>query len=99
MSSRKTVLVTAGALLAGATVASASTSHHGWPKIDGDLKIHKADQSDGLPATKLDKHNELLGGHGDDTLRAGHIGDVLWGDYKPSVQATTQVRRIDRRRG
>jgi Ca2+-binding RTX toxin-like protein len=35
-------------------------------------------------------HNELLGGHGNDTLYAGPFGDVLWGDYKPSGQPTTQ---------
>src|SRR3954452_5044553 len=28
-------------------------------------------------------HNELLGGHGGDTIHAGPWGDVLWGDYKP----------------
>jgi Ca2+-binding RTX toxin-like protein len=36
------------------------------------------------------RHNELLGGHGDDLVRAGDEGDVLWGDYKPSGQPTTQ---------
>jgi hypothetical protein len=36
-------------------------------------------------------HNELLGGHGDDTIHAGPAGDVIWGDYKPSGQPTTQV--------
>ncbi len=35
-------------------------------------------------------HNELLGGHGNDTLWAGPYGDVLWGDYKPSGQPTSQ---------
>jgi Ca2+-binding RTX toxin-like protein len=35
-------------------------------------------------------HNELLGGHGSDTIHAGPIGDVLWGDYKPSGQSTAQ---------
>jgi Ca2+-binding RTX toxin-like protein len=39
-------------------------------------------------------HNELLGGHGDDTIFAGPWGDVLWGDYKPSGQPTTQRDRI-----
>jgi hypothetical protein len=39
-------------------------------------------------------HNELLGGHGDDVIYAGPQGDVLWGDYKPSGQPTTQVDRI-----
>jgi hypothetical protein len=35
-------------------------------------------------------HNELLGGHGNDTIHAGPNGDVLWGDYKPSGQPTGQ---------
>jgi Ca2+-binding RTX toxin-like protein len=35
-------------------------------------------------------HNELLGGHGDDSIYAGPVGDVLWGDYKPSGQSTAQ---------
>jgi hypothetical protein len=36
------------------------------------------------------RHNELLGGHGNDAIYAGPAGDVLWGDYKPSGQPTTQ---------
>jgi Ca2+-binding RTX toxin-like protein len=28
-------------------------------------------------------HNELLGGHGNDTIFAGPEGDVLWADFKP----------------
>jgi RTX calcium-binding nonapeptide repeat (4 copies) len=35
-------------------------------------------------------HNELLGGHGSDTIHAGPWGDVIWGDYKPSGQSTRQ---------
>jgi len=35
-------------------------------------------------------HHELLGGHGSDTVHAGPWGDVIWGDYKPSDQPTTQ---------
>src|SRR4051794_1080326 len=90
-------IMLAGALavaFATAAVAVANTSHAGWPVIDGDLKMHKQDQSGTLHATKRDKHNELLGGHGNDTLEAGKIGDVLWGDYKPSGQPTSQVDRI-----
>ena len=41
------------------------------------------------------KHNELLGGHGSDTLNAGRVGDVLWGDHNPSGQPTTQVDHIN----
>ena len=39
-------------------------------------------------------HNELLGGHGDDTIHAGPAGDVIWGDYKPSGQPRAQVDRL-----
>ncbi len=40
-------------------------------------------------------HNELLGGNGSDTIYAGRpAGDVLWGDYKPGTQSTSQVDRL-----
>ena len=39
-------------------------------------------------------HNELLGGHGSDTIHADPWGDVIWGDYKPSGQPTRQHDRI-----
>lgn len=35
-------------------------------------------------------HNKLLGGHGSDKIHAGPWGDVIWGDYKPSGQPTSQ---------
>jgi hypothetical protein len=40
-------------------------------------------------------HNELLGGHGNDTVYAGTHGDVIWGDYKPSGQPSSQVDRLN----
>jgi hypothetical protein len=36
------------------------------------------------------RHHELLGGHGNDQIFAGPNGDVIWGDYKPSGQPTSQ---------
>ena len=39
-------------------------------------------------------HNELLGGHGSDTIHAGPWGDVIWGDYKPSGQPASQRDRL-----
>jgi Ca2+-binding RTX toxin-like protein len=48
----------------------------------------------GVVVTSRSAHNELLGGHGNDTLYAGPRGDVLWADYKPSGQPTTQVDRV-----
>jgi Ca2+-binding RTX toxin-like protein len=40
-------------------------------------------------------HNELLGGHGNDTIFAGTHGDVIWGDYKPSGQPGSQLDRLN----
>lgn len=80
-------------VLATAAVAPAGTSHEGWPKIDGELKMHKQDQ-DG-PIAGTDKSDELLGGHGDDVIDGGAAADVLWGDYKPSGQPTSQWDHLD----
>jgi Ca2+-binding RTX toxin-like protein len=92
---RRPIIVAAttlAALLAGAAVAPANTSHEGWPEIDGVLKMHKQDQSSAIRGT--DKSDELLGGHGNDTLYGRGAADVLWGDYKPSGQPTTQFDHI-----
>jgi hypothetical protein len=147
-------------VLWGPAVASANTSHAGWPHIDGMLLMNKLDQPrpldgrpgrdpfggtdpsyscdglhlstdcirgsggepfvsllDGFAADLCDEaglqdvcdevddtntpgannlvpddigHNELLGGHGSDTITAGPRGDVIWGDYKPSGQPASQ---------
>jgi Ca2+-binding RTX toxin-like protein len=125
---RVVVLAAACVTLLLSAVASANTSHAGWPEIDGMLLMNKADSSRPLDArpgndpfggqdfryscdgvhlrgachrrlvwggtgfvvTSLPGHNELLGGHGNDTIYAGPWGDVLWGDYKPSGQPATQ---------
>jgi Ca2+-binding RTX toxin-like protein len=44
----------------------------------------------GFVVTNRSGHNELLGGHGSDTVYAGPWGDVLWADYKPSGQPAAQ---------
>jgi hypothetical protein len=78
-------LCTAG----NAANAAKKASHKEWPKIDGKLIIHKHDEETPLRGVRT-KHNELLGGHGNDTITAGDAGDVMWGDYKPSGQPATQ---------
>ncbi|MEA2151062.1 MAG: hypothetical protein QOD69_2892 [Solirubrobacteraceae bacterium] len=92
-SRRRTVAAVAAGLLltTGAAVAPAQkkASHKDWPKIDGKTDIHQADESTPMFGLR-GKHNELLGGHGNDTITAGDIGDVIWGDYKPSAQPATQ---------
>ncbi len=126
---RRLLMITlAACLLLPMGVATANTSHDGWPRITGVLLMNKTDASRPLdarpghdpfagtdPAYSCDAvhkrgkcqrrfvragggvvmtsragHNELLGGHGSDTIYAGPWGDVLWGDYKPSGQNSTQ---------
>jgi Ca2+-binding RTX toxin-like protein len=94
---KRTLMLLASAALALsllATAAVASTSHKGWPHINGQLIMHKNDQSGVIRPKDASKHNELLGGNGSDTIYAGQVGDVLWGDYKPGGQPTTQVDTI-----
>lgn len=86
-----TLAVAVAVAVAGTAIAK--TSHEGWPTINGDLKMHKSDQSGSLRG-QAGKHNELLGGHGNDKIYAGNVGDVLWGDYKPGGQPTSQIDRI-----
>ena len=48
----------------------------------------------GVVVTSRAGHNELLGGHGNDVIYAGPWGDVLWADYKPSGQPSSQVDQV-----
>jgi hypothetical protein len=79
--------------LIGAGDAAGDASHAGWPKIDGKQIINKQSLNETMRGDR-DLHNELLGGNGDDTIYGGQVGDVIWGDYEPSGQPTTQVDRI-----
>jgi Ca2+-binding RTX toxin-like protein len=83
-------------LIAGLLVplgaAWANTSHAGWPPIQH-LYINKTSANATVHGI-ADLHNELLGGNGNDTLYAGDVGDVLWGDYMPGTQSTTQVDKM-----
>jgi hypothetical protein len=79
------------ACLVGAAGASGQsggkTSHMYWPKIDGQLeKAHDGD----VKYVGTSRSDELLGHHGSDDLRGGDASDVLWGDWDPAGQPTTQ---------
>ena len=53
------------------------------------------DGSDALVMADDSVHNELLGGHGSDTIFAGPLGDVIWGDYKEVGNTTEQDDRLN----
>lgn len=89
---RRTPIAVLAICLLGAGAAHAQTSHEGWPKIDGVLKINKDDGNDTVHGTA--KSDELLGGHDSDTLYGHDRADVLWGDYKPSGQGTAQFDHL-----
>ena len=75
-----------------ATPALANTSHAGWPSplVRQQNKLNLDETITGRPGV----HNELLGGAGNDTIVAANDGDVLWGDYNPDNNPTTQVDRL-----
>jgi hypothetical protein len=79
-------------MIAWTAAAIGKASHEGWPKIQV-LKMNSRDQSRPLVGHPS-KHNELLGGHGSDTIQGGNVGDVIWGDFKPCCQPETQVDRL-----
>ena len=89
---RRTPIAVLAACLLAPAAAPAQTSHEGWPKIDGVLKINKVDANGTMLGTS--KSDELLGGHGSDTLYGRNRADVLWGDYKPSGQGTAQLDHL-----
>ncbi|HEX8206796.1 MAG TPA: calcium-binding protein [Solirubrobacteraceae bacterium] len=45
--------------------------------------LERCEDGSGLCVKDMNVHNELLGGHGNDTIFGGAHGDVLWADFKP----------------
>jgi len=76
----------AAALAAGAALAMAS--HEGWPKTTHH-QGHPNNESGTMRGLE-GVHNMLLGGNGNDTIYAGDLGDVIWGDSHPSGQPESQ---------
>jgi Ca2+-binding RTX toxin-like protein len=71
-----------------ASTAAGKASHKGWPRIDGQLEMHSYDGDGHMFGTA--RSDELLGGHGNDTILGRGASDVIWGDYKPCCQPTRQ---------
>ncbi len=62
--------------------------HDGWPAVTGIL--WKVSDSRGHSKTGAEANDELLGHHGSDTLDGGAGKDILWGDWDPVANNTSQ---------
>jgi hypothetical protein len=69
-------------------------SHRGWPRVTGILWIVRVGTK-GQVDNGTWLNDELLGSHGNDTVRGGPGRDILWGDYLPNGNNTWQHDRID----
>ena len=68
-------------------------SHEHWPRIE----IENVQRADKVGSTTLvggPRSDQLMGHHTSDTLRGKGASDVLWGDFDPNGQPTSQVDRI-----
>ena len=54
----------------------------------------RCDVGHGWCVSPTPANNELLGGHGNDTIHGGPWQDVIWGNYKPDGQPPTQFDRL-----
>lgn len=45
--------------------------------------LERCEGRKGLCVKDVHVHNELLGGHGNDTIHGGPMGDLLWADFRP----------------
>ena len=74
--------------------AAASTSEAGWPAKEC-LKMDKGRAGRSHTLVGLNGvHNWLLGGYGNDTIIGGNHGDVIWADYHPSGEPSSQTAVI-----
>ncbi len=58
-------------------------------------RFYRCDVGHGRCVRPDPANNELLGGHGDDTIHGGPWQDVIWGDYKPAPQPLDQFDRLN----
>ncbi|HEX5852787.1 MAG TPA: hypothetical protein VFY36_06825 [Solirubrobacteraceae bacterium] len=84
----------AALLLALAAPALANTSHAGWPPIEHLVMDKGPAGRHNVLVGLAHRHNELLGGYGDDTIYGGDAGDVIWGDYHPTGRPAHQTAVI-----
>lgn len=76
------IAVTVAAALISACPALGMASHEGWPRTT--RHVGHPNNESGTERGKDGVHNMLLGGDGNDTIWAGDLGDVIWGDSHPN---------------
>ena len=69
-----------------------ATPKDDWPHRNGELWLNTHDRDEAHTGTR--RNDELLGGHGDDTVKGGWGHDVIWGDHKASGNTEHQLDRI-----
>jgi Ca2+-binding RTX toxin-like protein len=79
-------ILTSATMVAG--VAMAGAPKDDWPNINGELWINTYDFD--IPHTGTTLNDELLGGHGDDTIYGRSGADVIWGDHKATGNTASQ---------
>jgi hypothetical protein len=82
-------IVTTGILTTGVALA---TPKDDWPKITGELWLNTHDRDKSHTGTA--RNDELLGGHGDDTLYGSQGHDVIWTDHKATGNTTKQKDEV-----
>jgi hypothetical protein len=65
-------------------------SHKGWPAVTGILWMVTAEDRSARTLTGGALNDELLGHHGSDRIAGGAGRDILWGDWDPKNNNTTQ---------
>jgi Ca2+-binding RTX toxin-like protein len=74
-----------------AGIVYGDASHDGWPETVT-YKSHPDDENGVIKGTG--RSDELLGGHGNDTIYGAGSADVIWGDFKPCCQPGSQHDRL-----
>lgn len=67
--------------------ANNKASHAGWPRVTG---VYWVLPHSGSGGRATGRNDELLGGHGSDTLDGAGGRDIIWGDMLPTNNNTWQ---------
>ncbi|MFT4034459.1 MAG: hypothetical protein QM679_02660 [Patulibacter sp.] len=72
---------------------SGKVSHKGWPAVTGLLWI--AQTAGARTYNGTEDNDELLSHHASDTVNGGDGSDIIWGDWDPGSNPTSQRDRLN----